>query len=182
MDFDEIIRSIPAHAGEPVVGLIVSDGIEVYPRPRGGTSRFGRATGGTTGLSPPTRGNLFGFRQRCERLRSIPAHAGEPTATRPPKSPSGVYPRPRGGTQVAPPHRVAVAGLSPPTRGNPCAAFTAFAAARAAVYPRPRGGTPIPNSPMSAYRGLSPPTRGNRGQLGDYRIPRGSIPAHAGEP
>ena len=91
-------------------------------------------------------------------------------------------------------------GLSPPTRGNLCAAATflhcsgsipAHAGEPAAatcfagesqVYPRPRGGTADVCRPPGRGAGLSPPTRGNRRRLPPARKRRRSIPAHAGEP
>ena len=71
--------SIPAHAGEPANHAGNHHGAGVYPRPRGGTAEEARAAPPDPGLSPPTRGNpairegVDGF------VRSIPAHAGEPS-------------------------------------------------------------------------------------------------------
>ena len=72
--------SIPAHAGEPQWRCSGARRARVYPRPRGGTASplSGRESGG--GLSPPTRGNRPSRPLRNSHLRSIPAHAGEPTA------------------------------------------------------------------------------------------------------
>ena len=93
------------------------------------------------------------------RLRSIPAHAGEPWWSWNGDLQFPVYPRPRGGT----------ANL--PASGFPDT-----------VYPRPRGGTDNWHGWMDKGEGLSPPTRGNR-RLCASSIPRTrSIPAHAGEP
>ena len=98
------------------------------------------------------------------RLRSIPAHAGEP-----PHSTAGrskiplmisVYPRPRGGARTSKPSTF-LPGLSPPTRGSH---------ARDIGHETPGG--------------LSPPTRGSRAPTSfavSYFTER-SIPAHAGEP
>ena len=92
-------RSIPAHAGEPPDRQPRYCGERVYPRPRGGTSTRRKPLFGSSGLSPPTRGN----RVEPVRLRgldgSIPAHAGEPAAPCPPAAGCRVYPRPRGGTE-----------------------------------------------------------------------------------
>ena len=52
-------------------------------------------------------------------LRSIPAHAGEPTGLTPDNQRLRVYPRPRGGTGGIRQAAGRVPGLSPPTRGNP---------------------------------------------------------------
>ena len=113
-----LVRSIPAHAGEPLGVSATAFSCRVYPRPRGGTHLTLAFPSRRRGLSPPTRGNL----RRCVlargAIRSIPAHAGEPKSGRPAATPSRVYPRPRGGTST--PHRFGVkhGGLSPPTRGN----------------------------------------------------------------
>ena len=52
----------------------------------------------------------------------------------------------------------------------------------ARVYPRPRGGTVGGAVRRLDKEGLSPPTRGNRPLCQSESRPRGSIPAHAGEP
>ena len=173
-------RSIPAHAGEPPKVGILTNGAEVYPRPRGGTSWrsfSGRPAGG---LSPPTRGNPSIVAHRSSRPRSIPAHAGEPLEFGYRVYRKRVYPRPRGGTTSVPDVSSALLGLSPPTRGNrppsrprlrrdgsiPAHAGEPVprgcADSSASVYPRPRGGTNA-RTPLACSRsGLSPPTRGNR--------------------
>ena len=193
-------RSIPAHAGEPPVGGVVHEVEEVYPRPRGGTICSSVSATSPGGLSPPTRGNPAGERAGPARIRSIPAHAGEPCAR--PRCTGGreVYPRPRGGTRGEHPLPGTSPGLSPPTRGNrrfisvysdvggsipahagePCAASRARGAVR--VYPRPRGGTALRAARRAGVVGLSPPTRGNRAELSFADSAEGSIPAHAGEP
>ena len=70
------------------------------------------------GLSPPTRGNLLVQSNLLTFLRSIPAHAGEPTPYERDAWRDAVYPRPRGGTVYAVSAAPFAAGLSPPTRGN----------------------------------------------------------------
>ena len=152
------------------------------------------------GLSPPTRGNPRRSRRKRASGGSIPAHAGEPPRFARSAPPSGVYPRPRGGTAGAdsqPPYRD---GLSPPTRGNPPSPtaneglprsipahagepnYRGYTLLAGAVYPRPRGGTDMALTLSDAPMGLSPPTRGNPSARHPPNRPRGSIPAHAGEP
>ena len=152
------------------------------------------------GLSPPTRGNLRPALRPRPRVRSIPAHAGEPGSARCWRCPMRVYPRPRGGTLRYNAILYSYKGLSPPTRGNPtktsanrvtAGSIPAHAGepphikhrrAKASVYPRPRGGTAAAVRQLLRQDGLSPPTRGNR-SLSLRRLSRGrSIPAHAGEP
>ena len=133
-------------------------------------------------------------------VRSIPAHAGEPQRFSPWRSPSTVYPRPRGGTPTKRGKRLVSRGLSPPTRGNQGGSCRAIYAKRSipahagepahdsfpeyprAVYPRPRGGTRYALAWTSTWWGLSPPTRGNLNGNGRTRVVVRSIPAHAGEP
>ena len=133
-------------------------------------------------------------------MGSIPARAGEPLPRRLPAILSRVYPRPCGGTA-----RLAIFsripwGLSPPVRGNrgelsglwihsgsiparagePRARMLSKSAKR--VYPRPCGGTRYRiDGPLYDW-GLSPPVRGNPSAINAWIIPRGSIPARAGEP
>ena len=193
-------RSIPAHAGEPswlAQPMAISS---VYPRPRGGTDGHAMSRRRGSGLSPPTRGNHPGRIALLESRRSIPAHAGEPSGIVRSHSKMKVYPRPRGGTLSPRGQRGLGLGLSPPTRGNlrlaqrssrDVRSIPAHAgepsprmrpAGNGAVYPRPRGGTVNRLSSPTDRTGLSPPTRGNRPERLIVNLPRGSIPAHAGEP
>ena len=73
-----LLRSIPAHAGEPAPEDVVERARRVYPRPRGGAARFWTRWLTPLGLSPPTRGSLMGTLDDHALNRSIPAHAGEP--------------------------------------------------------------------------------------------------------
>ena len=91
-------RSIPAHAGEPLMALYDTPHAEVYPRPRGGTLVSRRSVYRAIGLSPPTRGNRRNRHSSDTRAGSIPAHAGEPRRCGGQEDSDRVYPRPRGGT------------------------------------------------------------------------------------
>ena len=153
---------------------------EVYPRPRGGTAGRGAGRPAGGGLSPPTRGNPRHLAGDSRRLRSIPAHAGEPRAWRPRASTSSVYPRPRGGTWAWTGRPACRPGLSPPTRGNP--PKSPPSSRPSGVYPRPRGGTGEGVAWNFRVEGLSPPTRGNRREASSRSPAERSIPAHAGEP
>ena len=192
-------RSIPAHAGEPILAFCARQNRGVYPRPRGGTLFVYVGDELRSGLSPPTRGNLYRWGLVHPRRGSIPAHAGEPRAGARYPICVRVYPRPRGGTLTSPIKRRLAPGLSPPTRGNRrrrrCGrAFSRSIPAHAgepwacgchpeepSVYPRPRGGTKLHVNLSRHWGGLSPPTRGNpgdgmgrrAGRVAVYPRPRG---------
>ena len=192
--------SIPAHAGEPAPDSESPPSLRVYPRPRGGTMRRDVTAVCMPGLSPPTRGNQPAPCAAAASMRSIPAHAGEPSPPTTPRASTGVYPRPRGGTPKASSHSRNGRGLSPPTRGNRAMSAPLTASARSipahagepvshyardavqSVYPRPRGGTASANGTSPSNPGLSPPTRGNLAPATRRAYRRRSIPAHAGEP
>ena len=112
-------RSIPAHAGEPLLVAAINRPIRVYPRPRGGTPKQAVNLVHVGGLSPPTRGNPRDAYTRQSQARSIPAHAGEPVRLSASVRRRWVYPRPRGGTHICSERCPDARGLSPPTRGNP---------------------------------------------------------------
>ena len=111
--------------------------------------------------------------------RSIPACAGEPTPCRRRVYKPSVYPRVRGGTEIAHITRSLKGGLSPRARGNrdtlaysgadersipACAGEPwkwAFEPLTVRVYPRVRGGTSQPRIFLYCAGGLSPRARGN---------------------
>ena len=111
-----------------------------------------------------------------------------------------VYPRLRGGSFRLSAISVALAGLSPPTRGILVSGFPyralegsipAYAGDPAGsppcriygkVYPRLRGGSGIGAASPARYGGLSPPTRGIHAALARVGQYLGSIPAYAGDP
>ena len=70
--------SIPASAGNHRVKRGLRADERVYPRERGGTTRYVHEVGTATGLSPRARGNRSIPRRLHERLGSIPASAGNP--------------------------------------------------------------------------------------------------------
>ncbi len=70
--------SIPACAGEPTCGILLSNPSRVYPRVCGGTGVGIRQRRVTGGLSPRVRGNRSFWKVDDAESRSIPACAGEP--------------------------------------------------------------------------------------------------------
>ena len=152
-------RSIPAGAGEPVLGRRLGDGAQVYPRGCGGTSIPSCSATRTRGLSPRVRGNLPQRDVRAVVIRSIPAGAGEPQICFDVSPFSAVYPRGCGGTSVSTKTIFIYLGLSPRVRGNPASTRSRGVDARSIpagagepivglmsilqiwVYPRGCGGT-----------------------------------------
>ena len=152
------------------------------------------------GLSPRVRGNLAIGAAGATLTRSIPACAGEPTASAPEPVPPGVYPRVCGGTYGHSRHRRQCEGLSPRVRGNrqrrsataplprsiPACAGEPLAGTlphdSVPVYPRVCGGTSLARRLCVHAGGLSPRVRGNpiSGRAQSFRSR--SIPACAGEP
>ena len=111
-------RSIPACAGEPYTsqgGRIYTNGLS--PRVRGNRRVLERCMT-LTSLSPRVRGNRGAAYLRRERVRSIPACAGEPPQRENRQLVGGVYPRVCGGTVQFMLADARVAGLSPRVRGN----------------------------------------------------------------
>ena len=112
------IGSIPACAGEPSLSRMPRSPATVYPRVCGGTAYYLRDVATGNGLSPRVRGNHEAIRCRKRCSRSIPACAGEPSATPLAARPCGVYPRVCGGTDYGHHSRLPTRGLSPRVRGN----------------------------------------------------------------
>jgi len=98
----QLIRSIPACAGEPRARAGRWICSSVYPRVRGGTANQEKHGGKNQGLSPRARGNLVANEYDDGGKRSIPACAGEPSSAPAKSKRSKVYPRVRGGTKRSP--------------------------------------------------------------------------------
>ena len=193
-------RSIPAHTGKPRGAPYRDTAPEVYPRPHGEAATTWASTGGSRGLSPPTRGSLHPPDSRPPTVRSIPAHTGKPRTAEGACGRTAVYPRPHGEATSLSSFDTSRDGLSPPTRGSqhavhdqpeiagsipahtgkPLSATTMLWAM--SVYPRPHGEATAFTSTAIVSIGLSPPTRGSlRGELTAVNKDR-SIPAHTGKP
>ena len=154
------LRSIPAHAGQPSPAMSNARLRRVYPRACGATIKEIVAELQVRGLSPRMRGNLLMAIPHILRQRSIPAHAGQPTTSKPEKVQGWVYPRACGATLRGAARLGTWRGLSPRMRGNlyyegrgfvltrsipahagqPSRSFTV--SGRSKVYPRACGATP----------------------------------------
>ena len=195
-----MLRSIPAHAGEPDPTITRFLPCKVYPRARGGAACPGLNGGNHDGLSPRTRGSPGSIRKTDRHEGSIPAHAGEPVTTSRRAWMRTVYPRARGGARIRSGEDRAGPGLSPRTRGSrvrlhrrprrggsiPAHAgeplIVPSACATPGVYPRARGGAGSTSCTTCVFQGLSPRTRGSLSLAFSIRSGTRSIPAHAGEP
>ena len=191
--------SIPACAGETGVGDSLAHSAQVYPRVCGGNGGECGACQLPPGLSPRVRGKPGSQSPRFSALGSIPACAGETTAS--PRGGCGamVYPRVCGGNTTSSGWKSGRVGLSPRVRGKPprvgggpgapgsipaCAGetlsqFAKFPKIR--VYPRVCGGNRWTPRPMFPSWGLSPRVRGKPAAARPTRNFFGSIPACAGE-
>ena len=116
---EQIHRSIPAPAGEPLIQSQAYIGRKVYPRACGGTVIAGDVHAFNAGLSPRLRGNRARFPGRRPCLGSIPAPAGEPASRASRSAFFSVYPRACGGTSYSLSGTGSANGLSPRLRGNP---------------------------------------------------------------
>ena len=114
----QVVRSIPACAGEPGSSISSSGVAAVYPRVCGGTKASLAAVPAGLGLSPRVRGNPIVVVQGLVDVRSIPACAGEPSQDVSRRGDAEVYPRVCGGTYVRRVSARFVQGLSPRVRGN----------------------------------------------------------------
>ena len=112
------IRSIPACAGEPVVGIFETAATTVYPRVCGGTDAGTEFEDDAPGLSPRVRGNQRVLLHGKDRAGSIPACAGEPPGNEWSWQIRKVYPRVCGGTPPTNNYIGETGGLSPRVRGN----------------------------------------------------------------
>ena len=176
----QVLRSIPACAGEPRQRQPAPGECEVYPRVCGGTDDVQTPMAGLNGLSPRVRGNPARQIAHQTVWGSIPACAGEPAAMLDTSDRVSVYPRVCGGTRPILPVNVMTTGLSPRVRGNPghtlvihpargsipaCAgepAPSSPAHCTWSVYPRVCGGTYTDWANECLRLGLSPRVRGNR--------------------
>ena len=111
-------RSIPAWAGETVHYRRQAQRIRVYPRVGGGNVDVLSPVCSHEGLSPRGRGKRGNAACSRQRLRSIPAWAGETICTIPPNAPPTVYPRVGGGNPHSLHWQSIAEGLSPRGRGK----------------------------------------------------------------
>ena len=194
----QVLRSIPACAGEPPTPPLRQYTAPVYPRVCGGTLNPVNPRAPNPGLSPRVRGNPHCQSDARENPGSIPACAGEPLHRPGFSDWREVYPRVCGGTFGSHICEIHAAGLSPRVRGNlrqpylrnprrgsipACAGEPSGRDHRVVlgeVYPRVCGGTAPCEPSVGVGKGLSPRVRGNRHRVYHQVTVQGSIPACAG--
>ena len=111
-------RSIPAWAGETREAVNAELATEVYPRVGGGNGYQIKIASHGGGLSPRGRGKRFRDAGAAEKIRSIPAWAGETSLHRPLDFVLEVYPRVGGGNRASDFASRVAKGLSPRGRGK----------------------------------------------------------------
>ena len=192
-------RSIPACAGEAACGRCRRLTIGVYPRVCGGSVLAAVHRLFLDGLSPRVRGKQGDADAFLADGGSIPACAGEASATAFSPAYTSVYPRVCGGSDAERAVCRCGRGLSPRVRGKlnidgqrqgerrsiPACAGEArpysCSMNRRSVYPRVCGGSVFQYLFRIAAPGLSPRVRGKRRTAYPAARFRGSIPACAGE-
>ena len=201
--FDQDARrdgSIPAWAGEPFGKPLELSSVRVDPRVGGGARRRGRVCALAAGRSPRGRGSLIALGQHRDRVRSIPAWAGEPCCSTRCIRRCRVDPRVGGGAHFMPANLGTPLGRSPRGRGSPARLRRQFGEIRSIpawagepwfgtwwpswprVDPRVGGGADVVFAVGLVVCGRSPRGRGSRlAGAWPWRDLR-SIPAWAGEP
>ena len=111
-------RSIPACAGEARMGRMRRSICWVYPRVCGGSGALPGSELAWAGLSPRVRGKPIRLGIALAPFRSIPAYAGEASASSGAMAGNKVYPRVCGGSLSSSGAYSLADGLSPRVRGK----------------------------------------------------------------
>ena len=198
--FENQARSIPACAGQPTILSPPNPHIRVYPRVCGAAITLSLSSTAWSGLSPRVRGSRVTALDRVNRIRSIPACAGQPAGIDVLVCEHKVYPRVCGAAAFTSTFQQAIEGLSPRVRGSlaqaqgstvrgrsiPACAGQPGAGSRIngsrKVYPRVCGAAGQTTSVRRLPDGLSPRVRGSRLAILSAPAVGRSIPACAGQP
>ena len=193
-----ITRFIPAYAGNAPAIAALRTPLPVHPRIRGERISRLKLVALTYGSSPHTRGTPHPGDIHQQRIRFIPAYAGNAMTRMFLWDTTAVHPRIRGERPYTAHASERSAGSSPHTRGTPgpleftrpaarfipAYAGNAWSAsssrARRSVHPRIRGERKSCCADRSFRRGSSPHTRGTPAGLDAGAAMTRFIPAYAG--
>ena len=114
----DYVRFIPGYAGNAQILTIQRQLMPVYPRLRGERLWLSIIILQCSGLSPATRGTLFGIKAGIWPSRFIPGYAGNAFRSPSLLQDSAVYPRLRGERFLVGAVTSHKPGLSPATRGT----------------------------------------------------------------
>ena len=173
-----LIRFIPAHAGNTARPRIDEARLPVHPRSRGEHPAHERISSTFSGSSPLTRGTRQRLLFLSSSERFIPAHAGNTHTDLRHRSSFTVHPRSRGEHASSSATRCRLAGSSPLTRGT--RVKVGVSEGSFTVHPRSRGEHLVELRQHVPPTGSSPLTRGTQIRLGFTRLRSRFIPAHAG--
>ena len=192
-------RIIPAHAGQTRRDISTSGRSPDHPRACGANGKISSKTMVRTGSSPRMRGKLRVERGRDDKIRIIPAHAGQTHGRRYMADRTPDHPRACGANSTKYNARHMPTGSSPRMRGkplrflvfDPCGRIIpAHAGQTRARSRRPYPPTDHPRACGANYNGTystfddlgsSPRMRGKRQADRRGRGPDRIIPAHAGQ-
>ncbi len=178
IQFDDVARFIPAHAGNSPRQTLRGVKPPVYPRSRGELDAGSSFRMRSHGLSPLTRGTHEKLRDEMAVIRFIPAHAGNSPRQSTQLPMKSVYPRSRGELIPVLQMPCMTSGLSPLTRGTRLPRRHTWRSI--SVYPRSRGELCEENGDNADDIGLSPLTRGTRLVSLKPGVEGRFIPARAG--
>ncbi len=173
-----VIRFIPAHAGNSPRQSTQLPMKSVYPRSRGELDGVLLGLIQDLGLSPLTRGTRWPDHDDFNKMRFIPAHAGNSSSRWRWHDNFTVYPRSRGELIPVLQMPCMTSGLSPLTRGTRLPRRHTWRSI--SVYPRSRGELCEENGDNADDIGLSPLTRGTRLVSLKPGVEGRFIPARAG--
>ena len=122
--FRQVIRFIPAGAGNTVRQAAAISQRPVHPRRCGEHATVSGAAAATVGSSPQVRGTRWGREGLRNRYRFIPAGAGNTGERSSGRQPFPVHPRRCGEHAQVVGNRTARCGSSPQVRGTPCSSWT----------------------------------------------------------
>ncbi len=192
--------SIPALAGQPRCRCAERSPARVHPRSRGAAPTLKASAMACVGPSPLSRGSRGNSAHRRRASGSIPALAGQPSASTRRRASPGVHPRSRGAALPEDACLTAAWGPSPLSRGSqlgevaagfllgsiPALAGQPSRAPRSAdqcrVHPRSRGAAAVGRAQAQGVQGPSPLSRGSHVDGQRQQTGVGSIPALAGQP